>query len=74
MVILIRIIGPVRRTGPEGAPEGATVQACFQTGNVDMTVQATLREGFTEGLIVDVVVVKCPDPDGQVIVAVCPRV
>ncbi len=42
------------------------------SSGTDVAMEAAVSEGLAEGLIVDVVVVKGPDEDGQVIVSICP--
>jgi hypothetical protein len=71
VVVLVGIVGSVLGAWPEYAPEGTAAHAGSETGDVDMAVQAALGKGLAEGLIVDVVVVKSPYMDGQVVVPVC---
>ncbi len=70
-IVRVGVVGSVCWAWPEDAPEGAPVHAGLETGNVDVAMEAAVSEGLAEGLIVDVVVVKGPDEDGQVIVSVC---
>jgi hypothetical protein len=73
VVVLVGIVGSVLGAWPEYAPEGTAAHAGSETGDVDMAVQAALGKGLAEGLIVDVVVVKSPYMDGQVVVPVYHR-
>ena len=74
MVVRVRVVGSVGWAGPEDAPEGAAVHAGLEAGDVDVAAETALGEGHAEGFIVDVVVVVCPDKDGQVIMSVCRRI
>jgi hypothetical protein len=71
VVVLVGVVGPVLGAGPEDAPEGAAVHAGFETRDVDVAEEAAFGKGLAKGLIVDMVVVNCPDQDGQVIMSIC---